>query len=299
MATLRQIAHDPHKALRDLEKELGANPGDLLRDMNRVAEVGGDWRNHLPYQSAVSYYEDPAVRPQYQGHVDSCEYCQKLLQTLHPSDVQAKDFGAQAARERRGTQPASGWRRVPAYSLPLSIAASILLTVLAVPHLQAAGVLPSPARAKETVVKELRVAPGTLAQLVKSPDPAARYRAAQYYFALQQPQQAYRQIGEGLQLAGLSADDAGKITVAADLPTDQPATTISSAAQRLPNLEAAAARDPADYLEVAEMQAKLGFHDEALRSIERYLKARKVDSKALAEFAEVAVARAPVRAAGP
>lgn len=291
MPTIRQIAQDPHNTLKDLEKELGSEPGALLEDMARLAGTGDGWKNHLPYLIAESYYEDEAARAQYQGHVDACEYCKTLLQTLHPSDPQARDFAEQATAAQRTVQGGSARRSVPAYSIPFAVAASIALTAIAVPALQQAGTLRSSVRGKQLVVNSLRMEPSALMRLERSDKPVERFRAAQYYFAVEQPQLAYRQIGQGLQLAGFNESDTSKITTAADIPSDKSAATISNAAQRLPNLEAAAAtKDPTDYLEVAEAQAKLGLHNEALKSIQKYLKARNIDPQTLAEFSDVALA---------
>ena len=34
----------------------------LLADMRALAEVAGDWREHLPYEAACDYDSDPAIR---------------------------------------------------------------------------------------------------------------------------------------------------------------------------------------------------------------------------------------------
>lgn len=36
MTTIKQIAQDPRKALRELEIKLGSDPGDLLKDMEEI-----------------------------------------------------------------------------------------------------------------------------------------------------------------------------------------------------------------------------------------------------------------------
>lgn len=296
MPHIKQIAQDPRKALNDLEKELGAERGALLREMNRLAGKDDDWTKHLPYLIAESYYEDEALRARYEEHVDSCEYCKVLLQTLHPPDPQVVDFAREAAaREAAVARPArvpSARRSLPAYWVPLAMAASVTITVFAVPQLQREGVLSSPLRERRLVVDELRQEPSRLVNLETSNNPTERYRAAQYYFAIEQPQLAYRQIGEGLELSGLTAYDAREITTAADVPSVNSAETIESAARRLANLQSTSSnKDSADYLEIARLQAKLGFHDEALKSIRQYLKARDTDPKIVAEFSETALSK--------
>ena len=96
MTTLREIAEDPRKALSNLEKRLGAEPGDLLRDMERLGPPGSEWAKHIPYRVAASYYDDERARTAYEGHVDSCEYCKTMLDSLHPTAVEAADFSSRA-----------------------------------------------------------------------------------------------------------------------------------------------------------------------------------------------------------
>jgi len=287
MTSIRQIAENPRKALTDLEKELGAKPGALLGHMDQLAGKGDDWRTHLPYGIAASYYEDESARVQYQSHVDGCEYCKTLLQTLHPSDFQARDF---AHKAKRLHQPAMR-RSLPAYWVPLAAAASVAVSFVAIPQLQRGGYLPSAVRETQLVVKNLSLEPSALSKLETSLDPTERYRAARYYFAMEQPQLAYRQIGEGLELSGLGATDAMKITTAADLPREQSAPALAQAARRLDALKAAPSNgDPAHYLEVATTEAKLGMHEQSLKSIQKYLEAKKADPAIVAKFSESALA---------
>lgn len=293
MSNIRQIARDPHKALKDLEKELGIEPGSLLRDMDQLAGKGDDWKNHLPYLVAESYYEDDVARAQYEGHVNSCEYCKALLQTLHPSDPQVRDFAEQATAVLRQEEKRARRGYLPAYSVPLAAAASIVLTIAAVLLLQRADVT-SLASERQRVVNELRLHPSKLVELQTSNNPAERFHAARYYFAVEQPQLAYRQIGEGLELAGLDAIDTQRITTAADIPRDDSAApTLALAAQRLTTLKSSvsADREPVQLLELAVAQAKLGFHDQSLKSLRKYLETRNVDPQLLAEFPKTTLAK--------
>lgn len=89
MTTIKQIAKDPRKALSQLEKELGVESGGLLADMSNLGEAGEDWSKHLPYGVAAAYYGDASARAQFEEHVNSCTYCKELLQTIHPTDVDA------------------------------------------------------------------------------------------------------------------------------------------------------------------------------------------------------------------
>lgn len=125
MTTIKQIAQDPRKALRDLEIRLGANPGDLLRDMERLSPPGEGWGKHLPYRLAASYYDDEEARTSYQTHVDECDYCKTLLETLHPTSLEAAEFASKA--KQMYAPAARGWSTRFA---PFAMAASVLVAVV-------------------------------------------------------------------------------------------------------------------------------------------------------------------------
>lgn len=287
MVTINRILDNPRKSLTDLEKELGAEPGQLLREMRELADEQGDWRDHLPSSLAAGYFDDPSAQRLYGAHVDTCSQCQSLLDTVHPTDVEAQLFVNHARRTQPETQAPPQWS-----AHLLTGAASMLVTAFAclfvIPQWRHKGL---DDKLAERVVIELRQRPDELARLEGSDQPLDRYAAAKYYFAMDKPQLAFQQIGQGLQLAGVHPVDAQKITTAADVPASKSvAADIAKTAQSLPHLKASAhSSDPADYLEVAEAQAKLGLNQEALVSIQRYLKARKVDPKTLADFSNVAL----------
>jgi len=292
MTKMRQIAHDPRKVLKGLEKELGVEPGALLRDMDRLAGRGDDWKMHLPYLIAESYYEDEAAQAQYQGHVDSCEYCKTLLETLHPSDPQVGDFAEQAAAILKQDQDRTRNGLLP-WVLPTAVAASITAAAFGILLLQRYDVLPVPAPERQFVVNQLRLQPSKLVELENSKNPTERYRAAQYYFAVEQPQVAYQQIGKGLELAGISANVTNRITTAADIPHDSSAApTLTLAAQRIATLKSGATdREPTQLLDLAVAQAKLGLHEQSLKSIRKYLEAKNADPQVLADFSETALTK--------
>jgi hypothetical protein len=293
MTTISQIAADPHKALNNLEKDLGVAPGTLLREMDqRAKEIGDDWTQHLPYTIAATYYDRPETQAQCKAHVDDCAYCQRLLESLHPTDLKIKEFAAQAAR----AQPGRARRLLPAYWVPTTAAASFavagLAAFFALPQLELAGLIHTPAHDKATLVRELRTQPTRLATFEKSPEPSERYQAARLYFAADKPQLAWQQIGEGLELAGLQPIEVRKISTAADVPSDGSAQYLVNAARRLAALDASASKqDPTLFLERAELQARLGFNTDALKSIQKYLQATNVEPKTLADFSETAFAK--------
>jgi outer membrane murein-binding lipoprotein Lpp len=127
MTTIKQIAQDPRKALKELEIGLGANPGDLLREMERLSPPGEGWDKHLPYRLAASYYDDEGARTSFQSHVDECDYCKTLLETLHPTSLDAVEFASKAkhmhapvARDRSA--------RVSQFALAASVLLGVVLS---------------------------------------------------------------------------------------------------------------------------------------------------------------------------
>jgi hypothetical protein len=302
MSTLRQIAKDPRKALSDLEKDLGVGPGDLIREMDDFSEEAGDWASHLPYDLAGQYYDSPKVQAVYAAHVDGCRTCQRLLETLHPSDIQAADFAQAAVRVQSN---GSGLQSSQVPAAATGSLATLLLGVVVFslwgPELATIAQIH---KDRPALLHELRTQPTTLVRLENSEKPVERYQAAQVYFAADKPILAWQQIGQGLELAGLTPVTVHRITNAANVPSDEPATALANAAQRLHALQTKLAggpvKDPTLYLETAEVQAKLGFNADALKSIQEYLQATNVDPKTLSDFSKAAVSKPPnLWAAGP
>ena len=295
MVTIRQIAEAPRKSLIDLEKELGVEPGTILQEMAGLAEQAGDWSQHVPFDAAVAYNEDPAVHGQYQSHVDGCGYCKRMLETLHPSKLESEIFARRAAQ----VQPRKRRRMVPAYWVPTTgiatAAVGVVLTWFTFSNRTIfAGYTGHSDHDTPALTHELRTQPEILIQLERSKDPAERYEAARVYFAADKPDLAWRQVGAGLALSGsVDAGDAEKITTAAYVPTHESADALSAAARRLHSIDAEMdktdqeEKDPTVYLERAEVQAKLGFNREALKSLQQYLKAAKVDPKTLTDFSKL------------
>jgi len=308
MATLRQIAKDPRKALADLEKELGVRPGDLVREMDHFAQETGDWTEHIPYGLAAEYYDSPKAQAQFQSHVDGCGYCQRLLETVHPSDVQAEDFAKAAVRAQPNRKHALGSSWITKSWITKFAVASVLvlaIAAIAAPRfVRKREVIAQVLNERPTLAQELRTQPTTLVRLEKSDNPVERYEAARVYFAADKPELAWQQIGQGLQLAGLTPGTAQRITSAANVPSEESAATLAGAAQRLHALQTKldAARqgrkDPSIYLERAEVEAKLGLNADALKSIQQYLEATNVDPKILADFSKTALAKSPKLLAG-
>jgi len=122
MTTVREIAQDPRKALIDFEKRLGVEPGGLLRDMERLSAPGAEWEKHLPYRVAVSYYDDDRARAAHEAHVNECGYCKNLLDSLHPTGVEAVEFSRKATSFHTSSE--RGWT---VQAAPFAVAAGVLM----------------------------------------------------------------------------------------------------------------------------------------------------------------------------
>jgi hypothetical protein len=296
MTTLRQIAQNPRKALSDLEKDLGVGPGSLIREMDHFAEDAGDWADHLPYGLAGQYYDAPKIRAVYATHVDGCSTCQRLLETLHPSDLQAADFAQTAVRAQpNGYASRSPWAPAAAVGSLATLGLGAVAFSLCGPELTTIARIPVE---RPALVQELRTQPTVLVRLENSDKPVERYQAARVYFAADKPNLAWQQIGQGLELAGITPITVRRITNAATVPSDESAAALTMAAQRLHSLQTklgtgVPVQDPTLYLEKAEVQAKLGLNADALKSIQAYLRAANVDPKALADFSKGAVSKSP------
>ena len=59
---------------------------DLLEEMSLLADEAGDWREHLPYAAAAGFLDDVNYQERYGAHVDECQYCQGLVDALHPDE---------------------------------------------------------------------------------------------------------------------------------------------------------------------------------------------------------------------
>ena len=74
----------------------------LLQQMSGLADQAGDWRDHLPYEAAAGFLDDAKYQQRYSDHVDGCQYCRQLIDTLHPrADTMAKLLSVVAAMPHR------------------------------------------------------------------------------------------------------------------------------------------------------------------------------------------------------
>lgn len=66
--------------------------GVMLSDMEALADVAGDWKDHLPYEAALCFGADEKIRDRFGEHVDQCDYCAQLIDTIKPGEQLITDF---------------------------------------------------------------------------------------------------------------------------------------------------------------------------------------------------------------
>ena len=79
----------------------------ILSRMEELADTSGDWAEHLPYEATLNYFVADSPVVAFKEHVDSCEYCQQLVETLNPSDAVLSELHQIAAEavSKMPTQP--------------------------------------------------------------------------------------------------------------------------------------------------------------------------------------------------
>ena len=208
-------------------------------------EWAGDWREHIPYAAARKYREDLETCATYEGHVDECVYCQRMVDALNPAEDVFRDL--QELRRKLGVG-----RLVPGVENEAKSAADWGGTRKLIGD--ALGeVLPS---VDQLVVLEARE------------EPSAKFKAARIYLETKHAQQAYKRIGEGLALANVDrtviecvnvAARAGASTVAAE--------SLANVAHEMSKLLERGFVAEKEQLRLVEVLAQLGQHWIAMDSL--------------------------------
>lgn len=60
--------------------------------MDALALDMGAWQDHIPFEAALCFFEDDGVRKKYGEHVDSCSYCQGILNAMQPTEQAQTEF---------------------------------------------------------------------------------------------------------------------------------------------------------------------------------------------------------------
>jgi len=70
------------KKIKDLENIEDIDKEEFLAGVAELAEEAGDWRNHLPYEALRQFNRSNSIRADFGAHVDSCKWCQELIELL-------------------------------------------------------------------------------------------------------------------------------------------------------------------------------------------------------------------------
>ena len=68
--------------LKDLDEGQDIDKDEFLAGVAKLAEEAGDWRDHLPYEAFRYFNQRDDIRAQFGSHVDSCKYCQELIEVF-------------------------------------------------------------------------------------------------------------------------------------------------------------------------------------------------------------------------
>lgn len=260
--------------LRD-DIEPGFDEALVLEDMDILAEEAGDWREHIPYNAARCYDDDPDIAAQYAPHVDQCGYCQRLIDAVNPTETWLNEKLIDLRKEAQEEEhPAP--EPVPSYwaaaaSLLLGVLGTLLVTEWLSPH-------DDPYRAESVSINALLTRPERLVDLEARNDPEAQFQAARIYLDTDNPRLAYKRIGEGFRLA--SIDQSVVETVKRIASTDErSAEELAEIAKELKGLSASI-KDPKllsdeDKARFAQLNANLGQHQAAIAFLTQLVEAKE------------------------
>lgn len=270
--------------------DINAEEETLLAEMETLANEAGDSRDHLPYEVALQFHEQSKITKAYKNHVDDCEYCRRLIDTLHPSDRVIDELQNALNKNKTEEAPAVAApdrsRKRTQVKIPISIAASIVIVIFISPFVITP--LYDASKSKATGLEKAAVSmlisnPIYLDTLESSDQPLAKFQAARIYLATKHPYLAYQRIGEGFALAKLDAHMVNTVATAPKLSTDA-SGSLSKAVNELRSISAKQSLDKNEVLRVVQLQAQLGQHEQALRSLRTYLVKTGVDQYVLEDF---------------
>lgn len=245
----------------------------MLIDMEAIADATGDWADHLPFEAALRYHESEEISRRWSAHVDECDYCARLIDSIKPRTQLIEDF-EEVLRETLKGASADQNADLPATQTPAvpsranwSTAASIVAFALGALLMNGAQRLqPDPNAA---LISALVKNPNKLSALELSERPIDQFQAASIYLATEHPYAAYDRIGRGLALANVDDSIVREIATAPAL-SEKPTLLLPVAATKLND-------NISNPLMNARWHAQLGQHDEAIEWIALYLREQGVD----------------------
>ncbi len=229
-----------HVLLRE-DLEPAFDEAAALAAMEAMAEEAGDWRGHIPYAAARSYFDDPDTCAHYESHVDECTYCRRLIDALNPTETVLDRF-RELLSQVHGTgdqSPAEGMANSPVnYASDVSVPGSLY--------------------------DEFMADPGFLRALEVKDDVTAKFQAARIYLDAAQQELAYKRIVEGCALANVDRQVVDCLNSATHSRDDPARLLTSSAHEWVQLVERRRSEDVNQQLKVFEVLVRLGRHHVAL-----------------------------------
>ena len=235
---------EKHVLLRD-DLEPAFDEVEVLAEIEAMDEEwAGDWREHVPYAAARRYRENPETCARYQGHVDECVYCQRMVEALNPPEDVLRELDE--LRRRLGIgMPVAGveeaaWRSADWAGLKNAIGDALGNVLLGVDR---------------------------LATLEATEEPTAKFEAARIYLETEHAGLAYKRIGEGFTLAKVDSVFIDCVNAAAN-PEREAVKSLRDVAREMSQLlEGERLDGETELLRLVEGLAQLGQHRMAMDSL--------------------------------
>lgn len=279
MVDINRLADDSSKVIQEIAESYDFNVTDALEEMSTLANESDDWRKHLPYQAAISYFDDNLVRIKFIGHVDSCNYCQALLDSLHAPNESFSAF-KQKIKDDALFEPVSNqtsanwhWLKHPIAAAFTIIAAFIVIPITLDSFNPSLDIISNLENKSETarIINLLANDHQILTKLENLDDPSSKFQAARFYLAADQYNTAYKLIGEGLEQSGIDKETVDMISYAAKINTADSSRALENAAMELHDLSKKSRLSSEETLRMSTLQARLGLHENALKNLTIYL----------------------------
>ena len=235
---------EKHVLLRD-DLEPAFDEVEVLAEIEAMDdEWPGDWREHIPYAAARRYREDAETCARYEGHVDECDYCQRMVEALNPLEDVLRELDK--LRRRLGIgMPVGGAEEAARSSADW------------------AGLKNAIGDALGNVLQDV----GQLATLEATNEPTAKFEAARIYLETKQAGLAYERIGQGFALANVDRIFIDCVNTAANPEREAMKSLRDVAGEMSRLLDAGRLDNETEMLRLVEGLAQLGQHGMAMDSL--------------------------------
>jgi len=275
--------------LQNADREAALDKEAILADMDAIADEIGDWKDHIPYEAAIEIYSDDAVREMYSEHLDGCQYCQEMVETLNPSEKILGNLHHIREEEAVWSQPREkqswGWSINP--SIP--IAASIGLGLFAGMFVDNPFEDSMLAEERVVVIESAGTDRGTSGLYLENQSLEGLFLAARLNLENGSDRLAYAQMASGFDVAGLDQRFVNAVNVGpAFMDGSNSEEEILNALAELGKKKAMV---PEDVLEAIKLNASIGNDRDATESMARYLEMYSDQPRTLEAFEALVLQR--------